>query len=112
MRNKTKAMLLLVNQINYINIHLYNNLIIFGRFFYLFYIFISETIKFHFNNLINSLIHKLPKNERLELVKSITYKLEELNIVYVKVFQSLCLERNILYDNEKLTKFLEDNAMK
>ena len=101
MRNKTKAMLLLINKIHNNNNYLYNNLIMFGRFFYLFYIFISETIKFHFINLINSLIHKLPKNERLTLLKCITHKLEELNIVYVKVFQSLCLEKNILYDNEK-----------
>lgn len=101
MRNKTKAMLLLANEIHKNNTYLYNNLIMFGRFFYLFYIFISESIKFHFNNLINSLIYKLPKNERLVLVKSITHKLEELNIVYVKVFQSLCLEKDILYENEK-----------
>lgn len=101
MRNKTKEMLLLANEIHKNNTYLYNNLIMFGRFFYLFYIFISESIKFHFNNLINSLIYKLPKNERLTLVKSITHKLEDLNIVYVKVFQSLCLEKNILYNNEK-----------
>lgn len=99
MRNKTIA--LLANEINNCNNYLYNNLIIFGRFFYLFYIFISETVKFHFNNLINSLIHKLPKNERLTLVKSITPKLEDLNIAYVKVFQSLCLEKNILHKDEK-----------
>ena len=101
MKNKTKAMLLLVNEIHNNNNYLYNNLIMFGRFFYLFYIFISETIKFHFNNLINSLIHKLPKNERLTLIKSITYRLEDLNIVYVKVFQSFCLEKDILYEDEK-----------
>lgn len=101
MRNKTKAMLLLVNEINNNNIHLYKNLIIFGRFFYLFYIFISETIRFHFNNFIYYYFTKLPTLDRLELVKSITYKLENLNIVYVKVFQSLCLEKNILYDDEK-----------
>ena len=103
MKNKTKAFLLL-NEIHNNNIYLYNylynNLIMFKRFFYLFYIFISETIKFHFLNFKNSL-YKLPKNERLTLVKSITYKLEDLNIVYVKLFQSLCLEKNILYDNEK-----------
>ena len=98
---KTKAMLLLANQINNNNMQLYNNLIMFKRFCYLFYIFVSESIKFHFNNLINSLIYKLPKNERLTLVKSITYRLEDLNIVYVKVFQSLCLEKNILYEDEK-----------
>jgi predicted unusual protein kinase regulating ubiquinone biosynthesis (AarF/ABC1/UbiB family) len=100
MKTKTKAFILLLNEIHNNNIYLYNNLIMFGRFFYLFYIFISETIKFNFNNLIY-LIYKLPKLERLELVKSITYKLEDLNIVYVKIFQSLCLEKDILYPNEK-----------
>ena len=101
MKNKTNAFLLLINEIHNNNNYLYNTLIMFGRFFYLFYIFISESIKYHFNNLTYTLIYKLPKLERLELVKSITYKLEELNIIYVKVFQSLCLEKNILYDNEK-----------
>lgn len=102
MINKTKIMLLLVNEIRNYNNYLYKNIIMFRRFFYLFYIFISETIKFHFNNLTNSLIYKLPKNERLTLVKSITHKLEDLNIVYVKIFQSLCLEKNILYEDEKV----------
>ena len=101
MRNRKEAMLLLVNEINNINIHLYKNLIMFGRFFYLFYIFISETIRFHFNNFIYYYFTKLPRLERLELVKSITYKLEDLNIVYVKIFQTLCLEKDILYNNEK-----------
>lgn len=101
MRNRKEAMLLLVNEINNINIYLYKNLIMFGRFFYLFYIFISETIRFHFNNFIYYYFTKLPRLERLELVKSITYKLEDLNIVYVKIFQTLCLEKDILYNNEK-----------
>jgi predicted unusual protein kinase regulating ubiquinone biosynthesis (AarF/ABC1/UbiB family) len=101
MKTNTKAFILFINKIHNINMQCCNNLLIIGRFFYLFYIFTSETIKFHFNNLINSSIHKLPKNERLELVKSITYKLEELNIIYVKIFQSLCLEKDILYPNEK-----------
>ena len=101
MRNRKEAMLLLVNEINNINIHLYKNLIMFGRFFYLFYIFISETIRFNFNNFIYYYFTKLPRLERLELVKSITYKLENLNIVYVKIFQTLCLEKDILYNNEK-----------
>ena len=101
MKNKTKTFILLINEINKNNIYLYNNLIFFGKFFYLFYIFISESIKYHFTNLTCTYIYKLPKLERLELIKSITYKLEDLNIVYVKVFQSLCLEKDILYDNEK-----------
>ena len=101
MKNKTKAFILLMNEIHNINMQFYNNLIMIGRLFYLFYIFISESIKFYFNNFKRIYIYKLPKNERLTLVKSITHKLEELNIVYVKVFQSLCLEKDILYENEK-----------
>lgn len=105
MENKTNAFLMLINEIHnnniYFYIYLYNSVIMFKRFCYLFYIFVSESIKFHFLNFKNSLIYKLPKLERLEFVKSITYKLEDLNIVYVKIFQSLCLEKDILYDNEK-----------
>ena len=76
------------------------NINILCKILFLFYIFISETIKFKFNNLKNILILKLPKINRLELVKSITYKLEEINIVYVKIFQSLCLDNNLLNENE------------
>tara|TARA_Y100000389_G_scaffold10942_1_gene10142 strand:- start:749 stop:2149 length:1401 start_codon:yes stop_codon:yes gene_type:complete len=105
MKNKTTAFLMLMNEIHnnniYFYIYLYNSVIMFKRFCYLFYIFVSESIKFHFLNFKNSLIYKLPKLERLSFVKSITYKLEDLNIVYVKIFQSLCLEKDILYDNEK-----------
>tara|TARA_B110000259_G_scaffold147828_1_gene166695 strand:+ start:2145 stop:3320 length:1176 start_codon:yes stop_codon:yes gene_type:complete len=34
-------------------------------------------------------------------MKTITTKLEDMNIVYVKIFQSLCLDKNLLYENEK-----------
>ena len=109
MKNKTKAILLFINEINNLNYIIYNYLIMFVRLSYLFYIFLSESIKFHFNNFIYYFA-KLPTLERLTLVKSITYKLEELNIIYVKVFQSLCLEKNILYDNEKeyLLKYIDN----
>ena len=110
MKNKTRAFILLMNEIHNNNIILYNMLEIYYKIFHLIYILISETVKFHFNNLTNSLIYKLPKNERLTLVKSITYKLEEMNIIYLKIFQSLCLRKNILYTNEKdyLLKYLDN----
>lgn len=101
MKTKTRAMVLLINAIDNIFISFSSNLFMIMRFFYLFYIFISETIKFKTKNLTNTLIYKLPENDRLTLIKCITNKLEELNIVYLKVFQSLCLEKNILYDDEK-----------
>ena len=100
MRNKTKAFLLLINEIENNNNYLYNNLKMIGKLCYLFYIFISEFIKFKFNNFIYNL-YNLPILERLTLIKSITTKLEDLNIVYVKIFQSLCLQKDILYNNEK-----------
>ena len=110
MKTKTKVFLLLLNELHNSNMQFYNNLLIFGRFLYLFYIFLSESCKFHFNNFIYYYFTKLPTLERLELIKSITYKLEDLNIVYVKIFQSLCLEKNILYDNEKdyLLKYIDN----
>ena len=38
---------------------------------------------------------------RLELIKKITYKLEKVNIVYIKIFQSFCLEKEILNNDER-----------
>ncbi len=113
MKNKTKVFLL-INEINKCNMQCYNNLLMFKRFCYLFYIFISESFKFYFNNFIYYYFTKLPTLNRLTLVKSITYKLEELNIVYVKVFQSLCLEKNILYEDEKeyLLKYTDNVPFK
>ena len=67
----------------------------------LFYIFVSSFIGFYITNLSNHFIYKLPLNSRLNLMKTITTKLEDMNIVYVKIFQSLCLDKNLLYENEK-----------
>ena len=110
MKTKSKAFILLMNEINNINMEFYNNLWMFVRLFYLFYILFSESCKFYFNNFIYYYFTILPTLERLTLIKSITYKLEELNIVYVKIFQSLCLEKNILYKNEKeyLLKYIDN----
>lgn len=66
-----------------------------------FYIFVSSFIGFYITNLSNHFIYKLPLNSRLNLIKTITTKLEDMNIVYVKIFQSLCLDNNLLYENEK-----------
>ena len=67
----------------------------------IFYIFVSSFIGFYITNLSNHFIYKLPLNSRLNLIKTITTKLEDMNIVYVKIFQSLCLDNNLLYENEK-----------
>jgi ubiquinone biosynthesis protein len=84
---------------------MFNNLLVncklYIRIFRLFYIFVSSFIGFCITNLSNHSIYKLPFNSRLNLIKTITTKLEDINIVYVKIFQSLCLDDNLLYENEK-----------
>jgi ubiquinone biosynthesis protein len=84
---------------------MFNNLLVnselYIRIFRLFYIFVSSFIGFYITNLSNHFIYKLPFNSRLNLIKTITTKLEDMNIVYVKIFQSLCLDDNLLYENEK-----------
>lgn len=91
------------NNIHKKNLAYCNIINMFYNFFKLFYIFFSEIIIFTSKKLIYK-FKKLPSLDRLTLVKNITYKLEKLNIVYVKVFQSLCLDKNIL--NEKEREFL------
>ena len=63
--------------------------------------FVYEFYNFHIANFLYRRLLGLPLVSRLELVKKITHRLENLNIVYVKVFQSLCLEQGILSDEEK-----------
>ncbi len=82
------------------NLECYNMLIMIYNFFKIAYIFLSEFISFKFKNIINK-FKKLPNLERLYLIQNITYKLQDLNIVYVKMFQSLCLDKNILNDDEQ-----------
>tara|TARA_B100000902_G_scaffold399399_1_gene470060 strand:- start:2476 stop:3786 length:1311 start_codon:yes stop_codon:yes gene_type:complete len=68
---------------------------------YICWLFTYEYLCFTSKNLFcRRLLGKKPFN-RVELVKRITKHLERINIVYVKVFQSLCLEKDILYDDEK-----------
>ena len=69
------------------------------RIFHIFFIIITNYIQHNCKNLILYLINK-KREKRLELIKNVTKKLGELNIVYVKVFQSLCFD-NILCSEEK-----------
>ena len=45
-------------------------------------------------------LYKTPTN-RLELIKALAKRLEYENIVYVKLFQALCLNKDLLYSNEQ-----------
>ena len=73
----------------------------FFRFLYLYWIFVYEFCYFYINNFFTRTLFGLPSIDRVLLVENITEKLENINIVYVKVFQSLCLEKRILTDIEK-----------
>ncbi len=63
--------------------------------------FVFEYCSFYIKNFFGNIITGLPRKNRVILVQNITKKLEKINIVYVKVFQSLCLEKGILTDIEK-----------
>lgn len=63
--------------------------------------FVFEYCNFYITDFFRNKIRGLPGKNRVTLVENITKKLEKINIVYVKVFQSLCLEQGILTDVEK-----------
>ena len=70
------------------------------RIYKLLIIIFIESNKFNLYNFIYYL-YNLPKQNRLELIKKITNKLEKENIVYVKVFQAICIDKDILNNEEK-----------
>ena len=80
--------------------YIFNCIKLYMRIFHILFILIQSYIEFNWNNFILYLKNNEPE-KRLELIKNITKKLEEVNIVYIKVFQSLCLNDNILNTEEK-----------
>jgi predicted unusual protein kinase regulating ubiquinone biosynthesis (AarF/ABC1/UbiB family) len=58
-----------------------------------------EIMKFNAKKYINYLYNK--PTYRLELIKKISKKLEQENIVYVKIFQALCFDRDLLSSKEQ-----------
>ena len=61
---------------------------------------LCEFINFYCSKYIKYL-YKIPSN-RLELIKKLSKKLEHENIVYVKVFQALCLDKDLLTSDEQI----------
>ena len=59
-----------------------------------------EFVKFYCSKYINYLCNVPTK--RLELIKKISKKLEQENIVYVKIFQALCLDKDLLTSDEQI----------
>jgi len=58
-----------------------------------------EIINFNTKKCINHFYNK--PTYRLELIKKISHKLEQENIVYVKIFQALCFDRDLLSIEEQ-----------
>lgn len=58
-----------------------------------------EVIKFFCKKCISYLYNK--PTSRLDLIKKISKKLEQENIVYVKIFQALCLDKDLLTSDEQ-----------
>jgi len=58
-----------------------------------------EIIKFYTIKCVNCL-YKIPST-RLELIKKISKKIQQENIVYVKIFQALCLDKDLLASDEQ-----------
>ena len=59
-----------------------------------------EFVKFYCSKYINYLCNVPTK--RLELIKNLSKKLEHENIVYVKIFQALCLDKDLLTSDEQI----------
>ena len=78
---------------------IFTNVYIFLRITKLITLVMCEIIKFYTLKCINCL-YKIPST-RLELIKKISKKLEQENIVYVKIFQALCLDKDILANDEQ-----------
>ena len=56
---------------------------------------------FYVNKMLDVYLYKCEPNSRLTLIKALCHKLEKINILYIKIFQSLCLNEDLLYSNEQ-----------
>ena len=56
---------------------------------------------FYVNKMLTLYLFKHQPQSRLSLIKALCLKLEKLNGVYIKIFQSLALNEDLLYDDEK-----------
>ena len=81
----------------YYNIHFK----VYYRIIKLLSVIIYSIIHFLGNKIISVYFYKHKHYSRLDLIKDICYKLEKINISYIKIFQSLALNEDLLYDNEK-----------
>tara|TARA_Y100000592_G_C5444444_1_gene305221 strand:+ start:137 stop:1465 length:1329 start_codon:yes stop_codon:yes gene_type:complete len=81
-----------------------------NKLMYIFYIIFIEFIYYNYSNFINKYSYQEPHHNRVNLLKNITKNLEKINIIYVKIFQSLCLNKSLLNkeENEFLIKYTDN----
>tara|TARA_B110000444_G_scaffold228994_2_gene235169 strand:- start:20099 stop:20893 length:795 start_codon:yes stop_codon:yes gene_type:complete len=91
-------------------LYIYGCIKLYIRVFRVFNIFLYSYFKFNCKNGIKYLNGYECEN-RLELIKTITEKMVFVNIVYLKIFQLLCLNNDILLDVEEdyLLKYITNN---
>jgi predicted unusual protein kinase regulating ubiquinone biosynthesis (AarF/ABC1/UbiB family) len=77
----------------------YDTIYIYFRIAKLITIIFCEFIKFNNKKCINYLFNN--PTQRLDLIKNISKKLEKENIVYVKIFQALCLDKDLVNSDEQ-----------
>ena len=80
------------------------------RFIYISIIILDEIISYKINSYINYYRNNNNDINRLNCIKNITRKIEKINIVYLKFVQSICIDNNLLNNNEKdyLIKYLDN----
>ena len=64
-------------------------------------VLIYTVTHFYVNKMLTLYLYKYPPQSRLSLIKALCTKLEKINSVYIKIFQSLALNEDLLYDDEK-----------
>jgi predicted unusual protein kinase regulating ubiquinone biosynthesis (AarF/ABC1/UbiB family) len=80
------------------------------RFSYISIIILNEIITYKINSFINYYKNIDNYSNRLNCIKNITRKIERINIVYLKFLQSICLDNNLLNNDEidYLMKYLDN----
>ena len=64
-------------------------------------VLIYSITHFYVKKMLTLYLYKVKPQLRLNLIKTICSKLEKINILYVKIFQSIALNEDLIYDNEK-----------
>lgn len=82
---------------------------IYFKFIYISYVILNEIIKYNIINFYYICTNKNKLN-RIDCIKNITKKIENINITYLKFIQSICFDKDLLNNDENnyLIKFLDN----